>query len=64
MATVRIMNLNIEKLSYNKIQIPGMARAIAKTVKNQYIDILVIVEVANGNSNLMIRIKPAVLLMP
>jgi len=43
------MNWNIEKLSWNKIQINGMATAIARTVHSQNIDILVLLEVCTGN---------------
>ncbi|MCW3054704.1 MAG: hypothetical protein JWN14_3874 [Chthonomonadales bacterium] len=45
MPHIRIMNWNIEKLSWKKIQINGMANAIARVVVGSNIDILVIVEV-------------------
>lgn len=48
MPNIRIMNWNIEQLSWNKIQIAGMADAIAATVVSQNVDILIILEVRLG----------------
>jgi hypothetical protein len=42
---IRVMNWNIEQLSWNKIQIAGMATAIAEVVVAANVDILVVVEV-------------------
>ena len=42
---IRIMNWNIEQLSWNKIQINGMADAIARVIYGMNIDIVVILEV-------------------
>jgi hypothetical protein len=47
---VRIMNWNIQQLSWNKIQIPGMAEALAEVVVANNVDVLVIVEVMNVNA--------------
>ena len=46
---IRIMNWNIEQLSSDKIQIAGMAEAIASVVFGSNIDILVILEVKTVN---------------
>jgi len=43
------MNWNIQQLSWDKVQIPGMATAIARTIIGSNIDILVIVEVTKVN---------------
>jgi hypothetical protein len=45
MVQIRIMNWNIEKLSWNKVQLNDVANAIASVVVGSDIDILVIVEV-------------------
>ncbi|WP_068618423.1 exonuclease/endonuclease/phosphatase family protein [Paenibacillus tuaregi] len=45
MPNLRIMNWNIEVLSWTKINVPGMAAAIARTIVSQDIDIVIIVEV-------------------
>src|SRR4051812_16620616 len=45
MANLAIMNWNIEKLSWDKIRINGMADAIARTVATQNIDLLIILEI-------------------
>jgi hypothetical protein len=50
MPAIRIMNWNIEKLSWNKIGIPGMAQAISATVFGENIDVLIIVEVMKVNA--------------
>ncbi len=44
MPNIRVMNWNIEQLSSVKIQIPGMADAIASVVYGSQVDILVIFE--------------------
>jgi hypothetical protein len=49
MPIIRIMNWNIEQLSWNKIRIPGMATAIARTIVSQNIDIVVLLEVRSTN---------------
>jgi hypothetical protein len=45
MPNIRVMTWNIQDLSWTKMQINGMATAIARTVVAQNIDILVVVEV-------------------
>lgn len=45
------MNWNIEQLSDNKINIAGMATAIARTVVSQNIDILIVLEVRSTQVN-------------
>ena len=49
MPNIRIMNWNIEQFSENKILIPGMCQAIARTVISQNIDLLIIVELRRTN---------------
>lgn len=45
MPNIRIMNWNIEQLSWNKIRMGNMTDVLAQTVVDQNIDILVVVEV-------------------
>ncbi|MBZ4422663.1 hypothetical protein [Myxococcus sp. RHSTA-1-4] len=60
MPTIRVMNWNIEQLSWNKIRIDGMATAIARTVVAEDIDILVLLEVKKTQvRNLMDRLTTA-----
>lgn len=49
MPNIRVMNWNIEKLSWTKMQINGMATAIARTVVAKQVDILVLLEVCKEN---------------
>ncbi|MCY1017194.1 hypothetical protein [Pyxidicoccus sp. MSG2] len=55
MPNIRVMNWNIQDLSWNKIQINGMATAIARTVVAQQVDILVVVEVCKTNVALLMN---------
>jgi hypothetical protein len=55
------MNWNIEQLSWNKIQLPGMADAIARVVVGSDVDILVIVEVKTVNlDGIMTTLRDAI----
>lgn len=45
MPTYRVMTWNIQSLSVNKVAVPGLASAIARTVVAQDIDILLVLEV-------------------
>lgn len=45
MPIIRVMNWNIEQLSWNSINIPGMAQALARTIASQNVDIAVLLEV-------------------
>jgi hypothetical protein len=45
MPVIRVMNWNIEQLSWNKVNKPGMLNAIARTVNAENIDVLVLLEV-------------------
>jgi hypothetical protein len=47
---VRIMNWNIQQLSWNKIQIPGMAEALAEVVVANNVDVLILIEVMKVNA--------------
>lgn len=61
---IRIMNWNIEQLSSAKIQINGMAEAIARVVVGSNVDILVIVEVKTVNlDQIMINLTNAINLL-
>lgn len=51
MPNIRIMNWNIEQLSWNKVRMGNMTDVLAQTVVAQNIDILVVVEVRSANVN-------------
>jgi hypothetical protein len=55
MPNLRIMNWNIEQLSWDKIRINGMVDAIARTIVSQNIDILIILEVRSTNVGNMLN---------
>jgi hypothetical protein len=50
MPNIRIMNWNIEQLSYDKIRVPGMAEAIARVISGSNVDIAVLLEVKTVQS--------------
>lgn len=64
MPPIRIANWNIEKLSQNKILIPGMVDAIARTAVGNNVDVLIIVElVKNHAANVMGQVSAAMNLL-
>jgi hypothetical protein len=61
MPNIRIMNWNIEQLSWNKIRIGNIPQAIAHVVVDQRVDILVILELKTVNvNNILNRLMTAI----
>ncbi len=60
MPAIRVMNWNIEQLSWTKIRIAGMATALARTIHAQNVDIVVLLEVRKNQwANIMTNLTAA-----
>ncbi len=61
MPVIRVMNWNIESLSFKKLAIPGMAAAIARTVAAANVDVLIVLEVKTAKVNVAMSALSAAL---
>jgi len=63
MPNIRVMLWNIEKLSWNKIQINGMSRALARIIVANNCDLVILLELTqNSGTQIMTALRNALLL--